>query len=138
MAVLNPSASAEPKDVREVIDTDLDDAAINRFINQAYFMSIPCSGNLGNCGGNAALQEIQAQLAAHLIAMSRERQAESESIGGEASVKYGGKTGEGLKATTYGQNALTLDCSGSLARLTQKRAVFKVWSHEDIDYDADN
>lgn len=135
MANLNPNASVDAEAVREVIDTDLGDAEIHRFINAAYYMSRPCSGNLGGCGGNAMLGEIQAQLAAHFIAMSREPQAEQESIAGEASVRYRGKTGMGLQATTYGQNALMLDCSGALARLGKKKATFRVWAHEDIDDD---
>ena len=138
MASLNPNASVDAEDVREVIDTDLGDAAIHRFISAAYYMTRPCSGKLGDCGGNSMLAEIQAQLAAHFIAMSREPQAEQESIAGEASVKYRTKTGMGLQGTTYGQNALMLDCSGTLARLGKKRAAFRVWEHEDIDYDYDD
>jgi hypothetical protein len=126
--------------VREVIDTALEEAEINRFINQAYLMAIPCSGNLGDCGGQAALAEIQAQLAAHFIAMSREFQPEQEAIGGEASVRYRGKSGTGLEATTYGQNAMMMDCSGQLARMQSqpKRASMRVWTHEDVDYDYDD
>ena len=138
MATVNANASIDADDVREVISTALTDAVINRFINQAYFVSIPCGGNLGDCGGSDALAEIQAQLAAHFISMSREYQAEQESIGGEASVRYRGKSGMNLKATTFGQNALTLDCSGALARLGKQKASFRVWEHEDIDYDYDD
>ena len=138
MATLNANALVDVDDVREVIDTDLGDAEIRRFINQAYFASKNLSGRLGDCGGNGALAEIQAQLAAHFIAMSREFQTEQESIAGEASVRYRGKSGMGLQATTYGQNALMLDCSGTLAALGKKRARFRVWEHEDIDYDYDD
>lgn len=138
MATLNKSALIDADDVHEVIDTDLSDAVIHRFINQAYFTSKNLAGRLSDCGGSDALAEIQAQLAAHFIATSREFQPEQESIGGEASVRYRGKTGKGLEATTHGQNALMLDCSGTLAALGKKRATFKVWAHKDIDYDYDD
>lgn len=138
MATLNENALITASDVSEVIDTDLGTAVVHRFINQAYFVSKDLSGRLSDCGGDGALAEIQAQLAAHFIATSREFQPEQESIGGEASVRYRGQTGKGLEATTYGQNALMLDCSGTLAALGKKRATFKVWAHEDIDYDYDD
>lgn len=138
MAVLDENALIDADDVKEVIDTDLTNSAINRFINQAYVTTIPLSGRLGSCGGSTAHAEIQCQLAAHFIAMSRERQTVSESVGGEVSVKFAGQTGKGLEATTYGQNALALDCSGTLAALGRKRATFRVWDHDDIDYDYDD
>jgi len=74
---------------------------------------------------------------AHFIATSREPQTQSESVGGEASVTYRGKTDMGLNATLYGQQALALDCSGLLAKAGLKGASIKVWDHDAIDYDLD-
>lgn len=137
MAAVNANALIDADDVKEVIDTGLDDAEINRFINIAYFISLPFASKLGSCGGTDALAEIQAQLAAHFISIGREPQVKSESIGGEASATYRGVTGQGLKATLYGQAAIDLDCSGTLANSGLRRASFRVWSHDDIDGDAE-
>lgn len=62
------------------------------------------------------LTNIETWLTAHLIAMSKERQAVDEKLG-DATVKYGAKLGMHLEATTYGQVALQLDTSGTLKRL---------------------
>jgi len=137
MAVRNKNALVDVEDVKDVLDTGLTDEQINAYINMAYYRTIPLATNLGNCGGSAALASIQALLAAHFIATTREPQLESESIAGEASVRYRGKTDMGLNATTYGQQALALDCSGLLAKAGLKAASIKVWAHEDIDYDVD-
>lgn len=135
MATVNPSAVVDADDVKEIIDTDLSDAAINNFINMAYVRTIQLDGELGNCGGDAALLEIQKLLAVHFLTMY-ERQPKSEKVG-EVSVTFMGQDGEGLKASLYGQQALALDCSGILARAGLKKATFQVWSYDDISYDAD-
>ena len=77
MADVADGALIDADDVREVISTELADTVINRFINQAYYRTIPIASLLGDCGGSDALAEIQAMLAAHLISSSRERQAKS-------------------------------------------------------------
>ena len=141
MAILNSNALITADSVREVLDTDLTDSQIHAFINQAYFRTIPLSGELGDCGGStgatSALAAIQTMLAAHFIATTRERQVHSESIEGGASVTFEGKTGEGLRSTTYGQAALDLDCSGILAKAGLKRPTISIYGHADIDYDSD-
>jgi len=83
------------------------------------------------------LAEIQVQLAAHFISIGREPQVKNESFGGEASATFRGTTGQGLQATLYGQAAIDLDCSGTLAKSGLKKASFRVWDHMDIDYDAE-
>lgn len=135
MARLNDDAVVDAEDVKEIIGTDLDDGAINNFINMAYVATLPLAGELGDCGGDDALAEIQKLLAAHFMTV-RERQPKSEKIA-EASVSWMGKDGEGLKASLYGQQALALDCSGILARAGLKRATFQVWGYGDISYDYD-
>lgn len=76
--------------------------------------------------------EIVVWLAAHLITCY-ERQVKSESVAGEWSVSYLGKEGLGLEASLYGQQALTMDCSGMLAKVGLKRATFDVISYEDLE-----
>ena len=140
MATINSSARITQSDVREIIDTDLDDGSIAAFINAAYAMTIPIASLLSDCGGNTTLAEIQKFITAHLITL-REPIVRRESIGGEASVEYLYQTGanlaSGLGATPFGQAALALDCSGRLAQVGLKRASFKVWSHADVDNDVE-
>ena len=40
--------------VKEIIETDLTDAQINAFLNTAYYITRPLSGNLDGCGGSTA------------------------------------------------------------------------------------
>lgn len=58
--------------------------------------------------------DVVAALAAHLVASMPERQVHTASEG-SGSVTFEGETGEGLAGTTYGQMAVTLDPTGSLA-----------------------
>ena len=125
-------SSLDADAVKEIIDTDLTDARINRFLNAAYFTAKPISGNLTDCGGSSMFCEIVLWLAAHLITVY-ERQVKSESVAGEWSVTYLGKEGMGLEASLYGQQVLQMDCSGMLAKTVLKRATFDVISYEDLE-----
>lgn len=118
--------------VKEIIDTDLTDARINRFLNTAYYIAKPIVSSLGDCGGSSMFCEIVVWLAAHLMTCF-ERQTKSESVAGEWSVSYLGKEGMGLEASLYGQQVLTMDCSGMLAKASLKRATIDVISYEDLE-----
>ena len=118
--------------VREIIDTDLTDLQINNFINIAYYIAIPLTGLLGECGGGSMHCEIIKVLAAHFITL-RERQAKSESVAGEWSISYLGRDGLGLDASLYGQNAKSMDCSGTLAKLGMKRATMAAITYYDME-----
>jgi hypothetical protein len=133
VTALCPSLTATV--VKEIIDTDLADAVINAFINTAYYQAYALTGKLGACGNGDAHCEIIKYLAAHYIAMTRERQTKSESIAGEWSATFMGQDGLSLNATTYGQTAIALDCSGALATAAAglKKAEFAVVAYEDID-----
>lgn len=69
----------------------------------------------------ALLIEIETYLAAHFYALA-DPQAQSESYG--ASATYQGQTGQGLRGTWWGQQAIAMDGSGYLATLAdgKKRA----------------
>ena len=141
MAEVNPNALIDAGDVKEIIDTDLTDARVANFINAAYLMTVPLSGNLVACGGNAMLEIIQLFLAAHFLTVY-ERTVKSQSVGGEWSITFAMKDGEGLMSSLYGQNALALDCSGILAKAGSKRATFDVTSYYQLEgstylFDAD-
>lgn len=132
MATLNSNACTDADEVRDIIDTDLEDSQINAFINMAYFLTRVIAGKLTDCGGSDAECEIQKLLAAHFITI-RERQTKNESIGGEWSVGYMGQDGLGLDASLYGQQAQAMDCSGELARAGLKRPRLEVISYEDLE-----
>jgi len=140
MAVVNANALIDLEDLKEYLDTDLTDPQLASCINMAYAATRLLTGRLNECGGNTTLAEIQKLLAAHFVTL-QEPVIVSESIAGEASVTYsrqtGANLGAGLGSTPYGQSALALDCSGTLAQAGLKRATFKVWDHDDIDYDVD-
>lgn len=128
MAKVVDGALTIPAAVREIIDTDLTDDRIANFINMAYVTRLPLSGKLGTCGGDAALAQIEQMLAAHFMTVYAPT-VKSESIAGEWSVTYAMKDGEGLRSSRYGQNAIVLDCSGTLASLGSKQARLSVISH---------
>lgn len=129
VVALCPALDADA--VKEIIETDLTDAQINAFINIAYYVSIPLTGELGLCGGGSMHCAIIQMLAAHFITL-RERQVKSENVAGEWSVSFLGKDGLGLEASLYGQNAISLDCSGILAKLGLKRATMRAITYYDM------
>lgn len=61
------------------------------------------------------LKELERWYTAHMIASVDFRTTSEEKVG-EASVKYTGKWGEGLKSTPYGQMVLQLDVTGKIAK----------------------
>lgn len=132
MATLSDDALTEPSDIKEIIDTDLDGDALNPFINAA--VALMQDRDLAGQGmGTALLTEIEKWLAAHFVAIFDPR-VKSESVGGEWQASYQiGKEGAGLKATVYGQQAIMLDTSGTLASVGQERAYLEVWSVYDND-----
>ena len=134
MATRETDAKVDADAVKEIIDTDLTETQINNFINMAYYRSLPLAGNLGDCGGDDMLGEIQKNLAAHFITM-REPETQSERMADGASVTFAGQYGMGLKRTRYGQTALDLDCSGKLASSGLKKIGVHVYGHEDFTDD---
>ena len=71
--------------------------------------------------GDTMKAAIEQWLTAHLIAVSRSRTTTEEKVG-DASLKYTGRFGEGLKSTPYGQMVLTLDSTGKMAKSGQRGA----------------
>jgi len=104
-----------PEDVRDIVDTDLEDPTINAFLNMAYYRTRPLHGNLTNCGGESMEEQIIAMLAAHFVKVN-EGDPYDEWVGTEWRVRYRGtRDGEGFRSTVYGQQAIAMDCSGKLA-----------------------
>lgn len=127
MATLVSDARVDVDDVKDIIDTELTDAQINAFINAANAI---VDNQLADTGQPAAtLALIEMWLAAHLLA-TRDQRVARETVA-DADYEYQGKTGMGLEATFYGQQALILDTSGRLEKGAAKRATFRVWSESD-------
>lgn len=101
-------------EVKQILETDLDDSIVEAFIKSASLL-------LDNQFSDGALSdelltEIERWLAAHQIASTREQQA-IEAKAGTTAVKYQGETGLGLDGTMYGQTVKILDTTSRLADL---------------------
>lgn len=133
MATIDPDARVSADDVKEIIETSLTDSQINAFINTAHHH---VQDNLLNKGLSASkLTQIELWLSAHFLAI-RDQRVESEGVAGEWQARYQGKTGMGFEATTYGQQALMLDTTGTLASSGLKPVTFEVYSERDsVTYD---
>lgn len=106
--------------VKEIITTSLTD--LRPFITAA---NIIVSEKLSSTDLTAAtLAEIERWLAAHFVAC-KERQPTSRKMG-ESEDRYHYSRKEGLFQTTYGQAAIALDTTGSLAKLGKQQIVFDV------------
>lgn len=131
MVDLVSEVNIDASDVQAIISTSVGTGTINAFINMAYYMTLPMATLLGNCGGTAALQEIQKLITAHLLTL-QEPEVQSESIGGEASATYRWKTDMGLNGSRWGQMAIAMDCSGYLSSLDLKKAEIDMYSYYDF------
>ncbi len=101
-------------EVLEIMDIDLAEAQVTPYITSAsVFVD---EALLGKGLADNTLKEIERWLSAHMIALSRERTAQSEEAGG-AKIVYAGDWGTDLNATSYGQMAKTMDTTGTLAEL---------------------
>lgn len=116
--------------VKDGFDTDATDDEINAAINIAYYRTRSLSGKLGDCGGASMEEQIIILVARHLVAVNEGDVAE-QWVGREWRVKYrGADKGEGLRATLWGQQAIAMDCSGTLAKAGKKKAGVYVVDHD--------
>jgi hypothetical protein len=106
------AARVTAAEVKEIIETDLTDAAIAPMIAMA---TMEVDERLVDLDLSAArLKEIERWLAAHFISSSLDPRTKSEGAG-SVSQSFEGQQGTGLKATRYGQQAIVLDTTGTLA-----------------------
>jgi len=102
--------------VKNILDnTLLSNAVIESYIASANVFVTEALNEVGL--SDAILAEIEMWLTAHMIVITRERQSIKEEAG-SASITYANVFGAGLKSTTYGQMALMLDSTGTLAVLS--------------------
>ena len=109
-------ARVQTADVKKIIATELVDLSV--FIQTAT-VQVDTIAALGTLSA-AVLKEIERWLAAHYTSM-RVRQDAKVTMG-DSSHTYSGKTGAGLQSTRYGQQAVLLDTTGTLANAGQRRA----------------
>ncbi len=108
-------------DVRGVIATGLEDSEIQILIDLA---NRQVTSTLSSAGfTDAVLKDIETWLAAHFIAITKERQTEEERVD-DIWVLHQGKFGKGLQGTTFGQMVLMLDTSGSFATTGKQKMKF--------------
>ena len=113
-------------DVRQVIDTELTE--LTPFIASAESLFSQVLADKGF--DEEHTKWILVWLAAHFISI-REPREKSFKIG-DASVTFEGTTGMGLRFTRYGQTAIMMDTSGTLAELGQQPARFEVISRGEL------
>jgi hypothetical protein len=117
--------------VKQIIDTDLSDTIVDAYILAANYTITEVLGSDTELSSDHKA-ELERWLAAHLISATRERQASKEGAGG-ASITYEGTTGEGLKATMYGQQVLAMDATGKLAVYTGAKKAASVYAVTSFD-----
>jgi len=107
-----------PDEVRAIFPTTLADGSLVAFIDAG--LSIINEAFTGSDYSESRLKQIALFFIAHLAATASPRM-ESEDFSGYK-YKVTGKFGEGLRSTSYGQAALTLDTDGVLESLGKQRA----------------
>lgn len=132
MASLLADAAVKPDGLREIFDTELPDGRLANFINMAYLRTLPLVTALAaHAGGDDLLEYLQLLLSAHFSSLY-ERTTKSEGIAGEFNVTYVLEVDMGLRSTEYGQQAISLDPTGLLARDGMKKVQFNVISYYQI------
>lgn len=105
-------ALATIDNVKEIIETSLTDTNISVYINA--MSTLLDSIWEGYTVSDDIRTVVEAWGAAHLIAVSKERQGLTEKAG-TASITYTGEYSTAFSMTSYGQMALTFDPTGELA-----------------------
>ena len=107
-------------EVKQILDTDLEDSVVDAYIIAANALVTEVIGSNTSLS-DTLKEEIERWLTAHLMASTRVQQLKSGEAGGAKAV-YQGVTAKGLESTFYGQQVMVLDASGSFAALGGKSA----------------
>ena len=117
--------SVSVAEVKQIINTSLTDAEVLAAVSTAQAIINSQLASSGLTGQH--LREIIRWLSAHFVAVrDQDEGMVMEQRIGDTAVRYGGRLGEGLKLTRYGQQVLILDTTGTLAAFGRQRAEFKV------------
>lgn len=115
-------ARTSVSEVKNIIPTNLSDSEIQSYIDTATAL---VDASLAGKLSDTILEQIEKWLTAHLISTTRLRQLKSGKAG-PASAEYFGKDGMGLNSSTYGQQAIFLDSTGTLARQSEGKPSAKL------------
>lgn len=109
-----------PSDVKEIFDTDLGDAQVQQHLNAASRL---VSRELD--GVDQGVQDdVRKYLTAHL-ASTQDQRTSATSVG-DVDVEYQGETKMGLNSTIYGQQAMMMDPTDNLRKLSEGRKKAKL------------
>lgn len=108
------------EEVIAIMDTSLEETVVEPYCDSANVFVNAALGTKGLT--EIILKEIEKWIAAHMIAISKERQARDEGAG-TAYIKYAGEWKMGLQQTSYGQMAIALDTSGTLVNIAKNKGL---------------
>ena len=96
------------------------------FIDTANLIVTENLVGLGHSDGR--LKQIELYLAAHFVAITEERGGLVRSATGDDAETYSDPKGKGFESTRYGQQAMALDTTGTLAKFGKNKltATFEV------------
>lgn len=115
-------ARTSVSEVKNIIPTSIGDSEIQSYIDTATAL---VDASLDGKLSDALLTQIEKWITAHLMSTTRLRQLKSGKAG-PASAEYFGKDGMGLNSSTYGQQAILLDSTGTLSRQSNGKANSKL------------
>lgn len=110
-------------EVKEILDTD--ETKFTPFIAVANSVVTDELASTARITDTVRLKEIERWLAAHFFKCSLEPQEKVHEVGETKATFYGAGNMSGFNATTYGQQAMALDTSGTLATLGLRKGSFK-------------
>ena len=112
-------ARTSTTEVKKIIETDMDTTDIQSYIDSATaFVDATVAGKLGD----ALLTQIEKWITAHLMASTREQMVKQGKGGPASATFYGYAEGKGLEHTPYGQQAVSLDYTGTLKRISEGKS----------------
>jgi len=113
--------------VKEIIATDLSgDVILTSMIDTA---NLYIDTHLSSAGhGEPILRKIELYLAAHFVALTEEKGGMVRDKLGDAETEFADNFSDGIGSTRFGQTAISLDTSGTLASLgaAKLKAQFRV------------
>lgn len=132
-------ARAAASDVTLIFSTTLTTAQINAFIATATLLVDICATNAANCSpalSSAEAVQVEIWLSAHFASIRdpvslRSKIGDAEAWHFPAAVTTA--WGKNLNLTPYGQMAIALDRTGTLANLGKQRASFRAAPRENSD-----
>ena len=112
-------------ELRDIVRTE-SDVSVGPFIDTANTLTDYVSSQDSDSVLTAALlKQIELYLAAHFYSHRDQLFSEKKSM--DASAVFQGETAMGLRSTQYGQAAVDLDVSGTLAKLGKGKKLAVTW-----------